>query len=59
MTKKISFKYQVLNADSKVDAELVLAEFQLRFDKNAVIDSLDLFDFVTEVVRAQRGITLG
>ena len=59
MTKKHSFKYRVIDADSKVEARKVLDAFQLKFEPGAVIDSIDLFDFVTEVLNAQRGITLG
>ena len=59
MTKKHSFKYRVIDADSQVEARKVLDAFQLKFEPGAVIDSLDLFDFVTEVLNAQRGITLG
>ena len=59
MTKKHSFKYRVIDADTNVDARKVLDAFQLKFEPGDVIDSIDLFDFVTEVLNAQRGITLG
>jgi len=57
--KKHSFKYRVIDADSKVDAGKVLDAFQLKFAPGDEVSSLELFDFVTEVLNAQRGITLG
>jgi len=56
---KHSFKYRVINSDRSIEARKVLDAFQLEFEPSQEISSLELFDFVTKLLGAQAGVTLG